>query len=1648
MVTPPSRPRSRASALTLAAALAIGGLAAPAPATADDGLPRSFDFGTPSSPVADGMTQVTEQTTYSTELGYGIVDPTGAISRDRGESVGDLMQRDFVARFDNPWQFVVDVPTGHYDVTFVIAETSGARATSQVAVEGIDGGRHSVTGDVLTQTVSGVEVTDGQLTVDISGTTGHLNGLTITQGQAPEPEPDPDPEPDPEPEPDPDIPPGDPIDISPEQPLRLDFGTGAVADGYTQVTSQSGYTPEAGYGFAAASLTDVAHDSDDALRGDAVAIASGTFVVNLPNRDFRIALVAGDETQASEIGIAAESQQKVQLTSKPTGEFLEMGFDIALVDGQLTLEFSGSAAHLNALVITPLAERQAADQPTLFLTGDSTVQTYDPYWVPQAGWGQMLPRYFPEGVDIENHSIGGRSSKTFITESRLDEVLRQIRPGDYLFAQFGHNDATISRPERYASPEDYKEYLRTFVEGSRQRGATPILVTPVSRMDYSAEFQKFNVSFPEYVAAMQELAAELDVLVVDLSASSRAYLDEIGYEAAHSVFLHAPAGVYPNRPDGVQDNTHFQEYGAIQMARLVAEDVADLGLDISELVVVATPDAVPGTPTGLVAGTVTNASVVLEWDAVDGADIYRVYRADGDSGDFVLAGTSTIPYAQIGGLAEGQSYRFAVSAVNAKGEGTRGEPIQVTTREASLRYDFGPTGAPVEEGFTEVTRADVYTEEAGYGIADPTGMIDRDRGDAAGNLMQRDFVAYFGNVYEFKSDVPNGTYAAKITVGDLLGTVRSNFQVEGVDVGGMSISRNHTSKVFDDIVVTDGQFNLQVSGATGHLNGLELTSVLLAPVDVVLDDLAFEGATAQASLSWGASPDAASYRVYRNSGTGPQLLGSTETLAFVDDGARTGMTYEYTVTAVTAAGTESVASQPLEVTMVDPDVEVTDAPIGLEVTDTQKNSVSLAWQPVDGALFYTVYRWDAQHPEPQVIGYSDEAQYTNGDVLTTISYSYRVTATNAGGESEPSETVVSEAVTTLSRQAERLDRSPVAVQVEGGVYVGWRMLGDDPDSIKFHVFRDGKRVTEEAIEGATNFLDADGSSESEYRIARLGKGGQFWATDTFGVWSDNHLDIPLVKPADGVTKDGQPYTYHANDASVGDVDGDGQYEVVVMWNPSNARDNSQSGYTGNVYLDAYETDGTQLWRIDLGRNIRAGAHYSMPMLYDLDGDSRAELVVKTADGTIDGTGVVIGDPDADWRNSGGYVLSGPEFLTVFDGATGAAVDTIDYTPPRGDVGSWGDGYGNRVDRFLAGVAYLDGEKPSVVFTRGYYTRSVLAAYDFDGSELTERWVFDTATPGLSDWAGQGNHNLSVADVDRDGKDEIVFGSMTIDDDGTGLYNTGLGHGDAMHLTDHIPDRDGLEVFAVHESMGDSGNRAATMRDAATGEIIWASSGDRDTGRGAAADIDPRHAGNEAWHIGGTYAWDSKEGHLFTAHGDLIGTSIPAANFVTWWDGDLLREVTDHRYDAERGSGAPVVFKWDWEAGEQVPVFEPDGVRTNNSTKGTPALQADLFGDWREELVFRTDDSSALRVFTTTDITEYRLRTLMHDPVYRLGVAWQNVSYNQPPHTSFFLGEGMTEPAAPHLVFTSEAPDPEPARPRTGPPAAKCELNPEIPACRG
>ncbi|WP_165986084.1 cellulose binding domain-containing protein [Streptomyces sp. YIM 98790] len=605
---------------------------------------------------------------------------------------------------------------------------------------------------------------------------------------------------------------------------------------------------------------------------------------------------------------------------------------------------------------------------------------------------------------------------------------------------------------------------------------------------------------------------------------------------------------------------------------------------------------------------------------------------------------------------------------------------------------------------------------------------------------------------------------------------------------------------------------------------------------------------------------------------------------------------------------------------------------------------------------------------------------TTGSTGSTTDGGPTTTGGTTGGNEEPPPGAL---------QMEDLNRGLVSVRSGSANLVSWRLLGTESYDTAFNVYRNGTKVNSSPITGSTNYLDSGAPAEAVYTVrAVVGGTEQAASENSLRFTGGNYLDVPLSSPGSG---------YTPVEASPGDLDGDGQYELVVKWDPDNAKDNSQSGVTGNVYIDAYRLNGQRLWRIDLGRNIRAGAHYTQFQVYDYDGDGRAEVAMKTADATRDGRGTVIGNANADHRNSSGYILTGPEFLTMFDGRTGAALSTVPFEPARGNVSSWGDSYGNRVDRFLAGTAYLDGRRPSLIMARGYYTRAVIAAYDFRDGQLTRRWLFDSNASGNGGAYGQGNHQLSVADVDGDGRQEIVYGSATIDDNGRLMYATGFGHGDALHVGDFVPSRPGLEVFTIHEASNQPG---ADLHDARTGEVLFRTpaSGQEGPGRGVAGDIHAGNAGAEYWGSG------PNMGHLRNSSGSNVGRNPSSANFLVWWDGDPVRELLDGTRVDKYGTGG------------DTRLLTGSGVASSNGTKSTPVLSGDILGDWREEVIWRHSGNNALRIYATTHTTDRKLHTLVHDAQYRTALAWQNTAYNQPPHPSFFLGNGMSNPPQPNIYL--------------------------------
>lgn len=589
---------------------------------------------------------------------------------------------------------------------------------------------------------------------------------------------------------------------------------------------------------------------------------------------------------------------------------------------------------------------------------------------------------------------------------------------------------------------------------------------------------------------------------------------------------------------------------------------------------------------------------------------------------------------------------------------------------------------------------------------------------------------------------------------------------------------------------------------------------------------------------------------------------------------------------------------------------------------------------------------------------------------------------------------------------EKLSRGLIGIPTEEGMYFSWRMTLEDAAGLQFDLYRSSNggaevKLNKEPIDRTSDFLDrtVDYTVDNRWTLKATTGEVATW-TRLKGEERNPYLSIPICKPEDGEIA-GEPFTYTANDCSVGDLDGDGEYEIILKWSPSNSKRPPQRGFTGNTYLDAYKMDGTRLWRIDLGPNVRSGAATTNFLVFDFDGDGCAEICCKTGDGTVDGLGHRIGDAQVDWRTWDkkspmyGKIVNGPEYLTVFEGRTGKELDSKEYIPTRYPLDGWGgvggncgnDNTGGRSDRFTAGVAFLDGKTPSPVMVRGWYGRTVVAAWTFTNGALKHTWTFDSAAPGWETYSGMGNHSVTVADFDGDGCDEICVGAMTVDHDGKGLFTTGLRHGDALHAGRFIPSRQGMQVFGVHENEGDNEivkrTPAVAMFDGATGEIIWQDGLGQDAGRGVAADIDPRYDGAECWcNIGGLRRGDT---------GEIICNRKPdSCNFTIYWDADPLAELLDH----------VSISKWNWNAESTDLLLKAEGVVSNNGTKGNPCLSGDILGDWREEVIWASEDQTELRIYSTTIPAVDRRATWMNDRQYRLAIAWQNVAYNQPPHPSF------------------------------------------------
>ncbi len=622
------------------------------------------------------------------------------------------------------------------------------------------------------------------------------------------------------------------------------------------------------------------------------------------------------------------------------------------------------------------------------------------------------------------------------------------------------------------------------------------------------------------------------------------------------------------------------------------------------------------------------------------------------------------------------------------------------------------------------------------------------------------------------------------------------------------------------------------------------------------------------------------------------------------------------------------------------------------------------------------------------------------------------------------------------KQAEYLNRATVAVKAEEGVFISWRLTGTDDVNTGFNVYRDGVKI---AYTDNTNFTDVNGKDNSVYYVMPVLDGNELSEDKVEAeVWTDGYLSIPVKQYEKG--------DYDINDATVGDLDGDGEYEIVVRRNPADMNIQTRVAYP---LIEAYKMDGTHMWTIDIGPNEICDIDINM-LVYDFDGDGKAEVVLRSFEGTTDGTGAKIGDENGDGIENYEYSIQafpdrqylseGPEFLSVYEGATGKEIARCDLLPARDPLSSWASRYSDtarltkRASHYLFASAYLNGETPSIVLLRGAWDGVKLAAWDYKDGKITNLWQYDSSPDDAADnFYNTGYHSLAVADIDFDGKDEILSGAGVIDHDGTFVYSTRasdtkLGHGDAFDVAKMDPNFDGYYVWACHETKNLPAN--IDMHDARTGQVLFGYPKPKDTGRSRAADIDPTSEGWEVWGSTGTplQSFRGKElaewnVHYKDASGKIItnrdtGAEVseeeldnPAEltlpmNMKMYWDGDLLSELVDH----------VTVYKWDWENKEVDILWEDKECASNGGTKGQNVLTADIFGDWRDEIIMRKSDNTEMRIYSTNIPTDYKMPTLVHDITYREAVAWQNNHYNQPANTSFYFGAETTKVPVP-AVYT-------------------------------
>ena len=991
----------------------------------------------------------------------------------------------------------------------------------------------------------------------------------------------------------------------------------------------------------------------------------------------------------------------------------------------------------------------------------------------------------------------------------------------------------------------------------------------------------------------------------------------------------------------------------------------------------------------------------------------------------------------------------------------------------SYRYDFNVQSSPTMAGWNSVSinaqknpsesSSTMYTPERGYGLISPiSSLIGRDRKSASNtfyaNDMERDWIG--AKDWKFQADVEPGTYSIIVYCTDMLtGTANSvDININGTDCASMSVKVDSTKKMqyalIENITAADGSFLFHfTSSKSGYVNGIEIfdsredRTPNIVSVTNPADEEIYKGeslptppSTVTVELSSGSQIeaavgewtldkefDASNFTTYTYTGTIPAVEGSYTNSSNLTATFKVNYLEKPYIASV-------VAPTPILVTTGH---ELPAFPTEVQV---KLNNGDLATVPVG--------EWTSDNPfNPDVFGtYTYTAELIVADAFSNIN-NVKATQTVNYLEETP-------AYNSVDRSMEWLDRGLVAVRAqEGGIFLSWRLLATEyGQDIAFHVYRNGAKITSEPLTTKTNLVDADGKAGDVYQVETILNGKSSFSKEVTAL-EDNYLNIPIQNPGKRpVVTGASSASYTANDCSAADVDGDGEYEIVVKWYPSNQIDSASANLTSPTIFDCYKLDGTALWRINLGYNITSGAHYSQFLFYDFDQDGKAEFIVKTADGTKvfapdengqlptyeeekAGKGLigVVGDPTQDGtymaytgntameaaiaageisRSKTGHTWGGPEYLTAFDGLTGAIIDTTDYDCAVGNTSSWGDNNYNRADRFCAAVAYLPSPSnaqqavPAAVMQRGYYKRTVIAAYFLIDGKLEKIWRISTDDNELV--YARGVHTAAAADVDGDGFDEYITGAMAIDQDGTLLWAldpdhpTRDLHGDALHIAAMLPYTDNLQIMQPYED--EKSDYDFSIVDGKSGFLIFGEEkpGTYDSGRGCAANITP-NPGYEVW-ANRDHSDDpdkSNKGSIFSVDGTLLQYNKPSGfpcNWASYWDGDLLAELPEGK------DGEQAVLKYNWEENkvDTLAVFE--GTQTNNSTKNTPNLTADLFGDWREEIVARTSDGSALRVYTTNIPTDYMIYTLMHDPVYRLAVARQNVAYNQPPHPGFYFGE--------------------------------------------